>query len=199
MTDIEQLRKVFAEDPPSLKKMGEVLFKLDESDGTIDDRIWQSAHDFYITAHRYRGKLDIVRYMLELDGIVTATEQNEPMCFAVERRTLPNDLTFDTYADEVLKYGCYPDTRRIEYPALGLNGEAGEVAEQVKKMVRDDGGKLSPERREKLLKEAGDVLWYVAALAADLGSSLGEVAQMNREKLAARNAKGQIHGEGSER
>lgn len=87
----------------------------------------------------------------------------------------------------------------VWYCALGLNGEAGEVADQVKRFQRDDGGELTPERREKILKEAGDVLWYLTALSAQLGSSLEEVMALNTAKLTARQAKGSIQGEGSDR
>ena len=87
----------------------------------------------------------------------------------------------------------------VLYCALGLAGEAGEVADQVKRILRDDGGVLTPKRREKILKEAGDVLWYLTALSAQLGSSLEEVMALNIAKLTARRARGRIHGEGSDR
>ena len=64
------------------------------------------------------------------------------------------------------------------YPALGLAGEAGEVAEHAKKAIRDDGGEVTDERRAAMTKELGDVLWYVAQLASELGLELEEIAQV---------------------
>src|SRR5690349_4119657 len=84
----------------------------------------------------------------------------------------------------------------LVYATLGLNGEAGEVAEQVKKSMRDDDAVLTHERREKLVKELGDVMWYAAAVATELGISLAEVCEQNLEKLRSRKERDLIHGEG---
>src|SRR5664279_3442541 len=73
----------------------------------------------------------------------------------------------------------YPREAWLAYPALGLAGEAGEVAEHAKKAIRDDAGSVSSERREKMAKELGDVLWYVAQIASELGLELDDVAQGN--------------------
>lgn len=88
---------------------------------------------------------------------------------------------------------------QIIYPTLGLTGEAGEVADKVKKMIRDQGGHLDPVTTNAILLELGDVLWYISALADDLGSNLTEVANMNLGKLAARQKSGTIHGSGDYR
>ncbi len=93
----------------------------------------------------------------------------------------------------------YPREAWLSYPALGLAGEAGEVAEHVKKAIRDDGGELSAERRAALTKELGDVLWYVSQLASELGLELEEVAQVNLEKLLSRQRRGVLSGSGDER
>lgn len=85
------------------------------------------------------------------------------------------------------------------YSALGLAGETGEVVEKVKKIIRDNGGKVAPERRTELKKELGDVLWYLAQLSEDLGIELDEVAELNLEKIRSRFARGQTHGEGDNR
>jgi len=85
------------------------------------------------------------------------------------------------------------------YPTLGLCGEAGEVAEKVKKMVRDDGGELTAQRREALAAELGDVLWYVAQLATEAGLDLGEVAEANLVKLRSRQERAVLQGSGDDR
>jgi NTP pyrophosphatase (non-canonical NTP hydrolase) len=85
------------------------------------------------------------------------------------------------------------------YPTLGLCGEAGEVAEKVKKMIRDDGGVLSEERRAALAKELGDVLWYVAQLATEAGLELDSIAKANLEKLLSRQQRNVLQGSGDNR
>ena len=85
------------------------------------------------------------------------------------------------------------------YPTLGLCGEAGEVAEKVKKMVRDDGGELTAARREALAGELGDVLWYVAQLATEAGLDLDDVADANLAKLRSRQERAVLQGSGDDR
>ena len=87
----------------------------------------------------------------------------------------------------------------LTYPALGLCGEAGEVAEKVKKMVRDDRGVLTEARRAALAHELGDVLWYTAQLATEAGLDLGRIAEANLEKLLSRRRRHALHGSGDER
>lgn len=88
---------------------------------------------------------------------------------------------------------------RTAYLALGLTGEAGEVAEKVKKAIRDEGGEISEDKKKAIALELGDVLWYVSQLARILGVSLEEVAQGNIDKLASRKARGVIGGSGDVR
>ena len=91
----------------------------------------------------------------------------------------------------------YPGAgENLLYPTLGLCGEAGEVAEKVKKMVRDDGGVLTDERRAALAAELGDVLWYVAQLATEAGLELDEIAAGNLEKLLSRQRRAVLSGSG---
>lgn len=85
------------------------------------------------------------------------------------------------------------------YPTLGLCGEAGEVAEKIKKMVRDDDGILSDERRAALSKELGDVLWYLAQLATEADLDLAEVAEANIAKLFSRQDRNVLQGSGDDR
>jgi len=111
---------------------------------------------------------------------------------------------FDRYEDEVIKLAAYPEFgHNMVYPALGLVGEAGEVADKVKKFWRNDGitdgALISGGQREAIAKELGDVLWYIAALAKELGLSLDTIARMNIEKLKDRRERGVIKSEGDNR
>jgi NTP pyrophosphatase (non-canonical NTP hydrolase) len=93
----------------------------------------------------------------------------------------------------------YPREAWLSYPALGLAGEAGEVAEHAKKAIRDDAGTVTGERRAAMAKELGDVLWYVAQLASELGLELDQIAQDNLEKLFSRQRRGVLSGSGDDR
>lgn len=103
------------------------------------------------------------------------------------------------YQKGALETAVYPEQYRVIYPALGLAGEAGEVADKVKKIIRDENGDISDEKRHAIAMEIGDVLWYCATLAHDLGYSLEDVARMNYEKLQSRKLRGKIGGSGDER
>ena len=106
-------------------------------------------------------------------------------------------LTFNNYQKYARKTTIYKDG--IFYPALGLCGESGEVADKIKKIYRDNDGIISEENKEKLIKEMGDVLWYLANMAADLNVTLEDVAKKNLEKIQSRQEKDLIHGEGDNR
>jgi NTP pyrophosphatase (non-canonical NTP hydrolase) len=93
----------------------------------------------------------------------------------------------------------YPRDAWLAYPALGLSGEAGEVAEHAKKAIRDDNGQITEERRAAMAKELGDVLWYVAQLASELQLDLDEIAQANLDKLLSRQQRGVLSGSGDDR
>ena len=93
----------------------------------------------------------------------------------------------------------YPRDAWLSYPALGLASEAGEVAGHAKKAIRDDEGAVSDGRRAAMSKELGDVLWYVAQLATELGLDLDEIAKQNLEKLFSRQARGVLSGDGDDR
>jgi NTP pyrophosphatase (non-canonical NTP hydrolase) len=109
-------------------------------------------------------------------------------------------MTFNEYQEKARSTAIYHRLgENLEYPTLGLCGEAGEVAEKVKKIHRDDGGKCTPEKREALKSEIGDILWYCGNLAVELGLTLEEIAQFNVEKLASRQARGKLHGSGDNR
>ncbi len=105
-------------------------------------------------------------------------------------------MTLNQYQHGALETAVYPEDKRIIYPTLGLVGESGEVAEKVKKVYRDNKSEFTTERKEAIALEIGDVLWYCATLANDLGYSLEEVAQMNLDKLHSRKERGRIAGDG---
>lgn len=108
-------------------------------------------------------------------------------------------MNFREY-DEFVDSLTYENTRGdLIYPTLGLVGESGEVAEKIKKVLVNDKGVLTDERREYLLKELGDVLWYLSRLSQTLGSSLESVANGNIEKLKSRKERGVSMGDGDNR
>lgn len=109
-------------------------------------------------------------------------------------------MEINEYQTEARKTAVYPDIgNNFIYPTLGLCGEAGEVAEKVKKILRDENGNLTLQNIEKLTKEMGDVLWYLANLSTELNVSLEDVAQINLDKLQSRKDRNKIHGDGDER
>ena len=108
-------------------------------------------------------------------------------------------MDFNSYQRTAKTTAIYPATHKILYPALGLAGEAGEVANKVKKLVRDGTSSLPKEWKEQIGSEIGDVLWYCAVLADDLGISLGKIASENETKLQNRKNKGTLQGSGDTR
>ena len=97
-------------------------------------------------------------------------------------------MNFSEYQEAAGTTALYPNRlNNLEYPTLGLTGEAGEVANVVKKIQRDFGGDLTDDVREKLKDELGDVLWYISACADELGLTLNEIAEFNVGKLAKRH------------
>lgn len=97
-------------------------------------------------------------------------------------------MNFEEYQSEASQTALYPRRMsNLEYPTLGLAGEAGEVANIVKKIQRDNDGVITDEIRGKLKDELGDVLWYISACADELGLTLNEIAQFNVNKLAKRH------------
>ncbi len=109
-------------------------------------------------------------------------------------------MNFEEYQKKVKETSIYPNQgNNVAYATLGLAGEAGEVADKVKKLIRDAGGKLTPDKREEMIKELGDVLWYLTAVSNELSVSIEEVATKNVHKLEDRKARGVISGEGDNR
>lgn len=116
----------------------------------------------------------------------------------VAKAVIDIDMTLNEFQKGALETAVYPEQYRVIYPALGLAGEAGETADKVKKVLRGDDA-WTEERKRAVALEIGDVLWYCAALAWDLGYSLEEIGRMNHEKLASRKARGKLGGDGDER
>ena len=93
-------------------------------------------------------------------------------------------MNFKEYQEKSRKTALYPDNgSNFIYPTLGLAGEAGEVADKIKKVLRDKGGVISEETKKELEKELGDVLWYLSQIASELELSLENVAVKNIEKI----------------
>ena len=105
----------------------------------------------------------------------------------------------DMYQQVAKQTAIYPREQAIIYPTLGLTGEAGEVANKVKKIIRDDGFKNNESLVQEISAEIGDCLWYISVLADDIGCKLSDIANANLEKLANRKEKGTIHGSGDTR
>lgn len=110
-----------------------------------------------------------------------------------------NVMTLNDYQERALETAIYPQRYTVIYPTLGLTGEAGEVADKVKKVIRDGYDIKDESIRHAIAEEIGDVLWYVATLANDLGYSLEDIAEMNNEKLQSRKERNKIHGSGDNR
>lgn len=110
-------------------------------------------------------------------------------------------MNFNEYQELAIKTAMYPNIGdNFTYPALGLCGEAGEVAEKCKKIIRDKNGVWNYDTdREDLKKELGDVLWYIANIAKEFYLDLNEVAEFNIQKLKSRQERGKLSGSGDNR
>ncbi len=109
-------------------------------------------------------------------------------------------MTFNEYQRQSRQTAIYPAKGYgLTYPVLGLAGEAGEVAEKMKKILRDYDGQINQEHKEDIVKELGDVLWYLAQIATDLNFELEEVARRNLAKTQSRQARGVLAGSGDNR
>lgn len=112
-------------------------------------------------------------------------------------------LTLDEYQQRAAETAIYPEkgtgsAMALAYVGLGL-GEAGEIQNKIKKVIRDNGGALGPDVAAAIAKEYGDLLWYVANGVAELGFTLGDVAAANLDKLAKRKTLGLLGGSGDDR
>lgn len=110
-------------------------------------------------------------------------------------------MYFNDYQQLAKETAIYPcdGINGILYTSLGLVNEAGEVAGKVKKMMRDDAMIMTPEREAQIAAEIGDVLWYCAMLASEIGMALDDIAAMNLAKLNSRKERNAISGDGDNR
>lgn len=110
-------------------------------------------------------------------------------------------MKFDEYQKRALTTAKFSDDefKDIMHWILGVNGEAGEIAEKIKKIIRDKKGVITASDKNDLGKEIGDVLWYLAVLAHQLGLSFEAVAAENLQKLKSRKDRGVIGGSGDDR
>ena len=105
----------------------------------------------------------------------------------------------DMYQQVAKSTAIYPREQAIIYPTLGLTGEAGEVANKVKKIIRDGTNKNNENLVQEISAEIGDCLWYISVLAGDIGVKLSDIANNNLIKLANRKKNNTIHGSGDDR
>ena len=105
----------------------------------------------------------------------------------------------DMYQQVAKTTAIYPREQAIIYPTLGLTGEAGEVANKVKKIIRDGTIENHESLIQEISAEIGDCLWYISVLADDIGCKLSDIANANLIKLENRKKKGTIHGSGDTR
>jgi len=117
--------------------------------------------------------------------------------FYAQRSRAKIKMDINEYQQKALKTAIFPKEYAIIYPTLGLAGEAGEVADKVKKIVRDRN--TSDQMKRDIAAEIGDCLWYCAVLANDLGFDLAQIADSNLSKLADRQQRGVLHGSGDKR
>ena len=109
-------------------------------------------------------------------------------------------MDLNVYQTKARETAFYPNVGSNPiYPTLGLAGEAGEVADKVKKILRDKDGDFDKASKESIILELGDVLWYVAQLSSELGFELDYVAKLNIDKLSSRAKRNKISGSGDTR
>lgn len=187
--------------------------ELDRVAATIESVLQQAMRDYDIIQ-----AYDLPEANLEPCDVVEWKNGEGPFEPDVVRKSPPDwkQMTFKEYQDHTGDTAKYPGRDEmirdglvagdvptwalvsLLYVGLGL-GEAGELQNKIKKIVRDGGGVITPERREQIASECGDALWYLSELANLLGLDLGKIAKMNLDKLAKRKAEGKISGDGDKR
>ena len=113
-------------------------------------------------------------------------------------------MKMNEFQKQAIDFALYPENIEVIYTALGLAGEAGEVCEKIKKIIRS-GKDIRTEAkynfvfRGEVAKEIGDCLWYIANICNDFNFNMETIAKMNIDKLEDRRKRGILHGEGDNR
>ena len=108
-------------------------------------------------------------------------------------------MTFEEYQNKAVSLLHSDFNKNVVNSVLGLCGETGEVAEKVKKVMRDKEGIFDDDSKKEITKELGDILWYIAVTSSNLGISFEDIVQCNIEKLTSRKERKTLQGEGDNR
>lgn len=108
-------------------------------------------------------------------------------------------MELNEYQEKAVSTAIYPNDGKISYLALALCGEAGELADKVKKVLRDKNGQFYIADLSAIALELGDVLWYAANFAKAIGFTLSDIAEQNLNKIQSRIDRGTLHGDGDYR
>jgi NTP pyrophosphatase (non-canonical NTP hydrolase) len=126
--------------------------------------------------------------------------EEEARKFMEDKLIISQVITPDLYEQQAGETAIFPKDKALEYLALGLTSEAGEVAGKVKKLIRDgedvEGFEL---KKIAIASEIGDVLWYCAMMAKEVGVPLNTIMQENLSKLHSRKERGTLQGSGDDR
>jgi NTP pyrophosphatase (non-canonical NTP hydrolase) len=126
--------------------------------------------------------------------------EEEAKKFMQDKLVIEEVMTAEFYEMKAGQTAIFPKYKALEYLALGLTSEAGEVAGKVKKLIRDgedvEGFEL---KKIAIASEVGDVLWYCAMLAKEVGVPLNDIMKENLKKLHGRKVRGTLHGSGDNR
>lgn len=128
-------------------------------------------------------------------------ERHEPVyqVTAICEAPKESELSLNDYQRKALETAIFPTDEKIGYLVIALCGEAGEVADKVKKVFRDKDGIFGEADNKAIALELGDLLWYAANLAHAINYDLSEIAQLNIDKINGRLERGTLHGSGGTR
>ena len=126
--------------------------------------------------------------------------EEEAKKYMQDKLIITEVMTAEFYEMKASQTAIFPKNQALEYLALGLTSEAGEVAGKVKKLIRD-GADIEDYELKKIAiaSEVGDVLWYCAMLAKEVGVPLNDIMKENLKKLHGRKVRGTLHGSGDYR
>ena|GEM_PF-228548 len=189
----KRLKNVAKKEPLPIKNDSEPVYR--QLIRMIEERaaMGEVKHGTHLQANNGRDAL--------MDALQESIDLNQYLMQKIAERK-HSDITMLDYQDEADKTAQYPgrlNSSGMFYTTMGLTGEAGEFSDKMKKVIRDKSGVIGTDEKMSMLHELGDVLWYVAQNARELGSDLETVAQMNIHKLASRQARNVIGGSGDDR